>query len=157
MVLEDVVADLSQLPVNKRGKWVAPHKGVLLLAVMELVERGKITGDFVAIDDELVRTFRRIWSERVPAWMRYRCNLAYPFFHMRTASFWRLVMAPGFEWREEYGSVKVLQQSFEGALVSAPVMALMRASTARERLRRAVEAIWFAWDDSAAMAAEPLA
>ena len=44
----------------------APHKPVLLLAVIEQIESGNITDNRVYITAELVAAFQKIWLKLVP-------------------------------------------------------------------------------------------
>ena len=70
---------------------VAPHKPLLLLAVMELVEAGKIDSPQIMLSDELVNTFNRNAQIHVPDVKHYRPNIGMPFYHMQSEPFWDLV------------------------------------------------------------------
>ena len=69
----------------------APHKAVLLLAVMNLVGRGSIKTSEIELTDELVEEFKRIWAEKLPSSCPFTCDISKPFFHMQHEPFWRLV------------------------------------------------------------------
>ncbi len=73
----------------------APHKPILLLAVLEGVRRGEITSNRIYITPELILCFREIWSKLVLT--QHNLNFALPFFHMRTEPFWKLVCKPNME------------------------------------------------------------
>ena len=70
---------------------VAPHKPLLLLAVIELVEAGKIDSPQIMLSDELVNTFNRNAIIHVPDVKHYRPNIGMPFYHMQSEPFWKLV------------------------------------------------------------------
>jgi len=72
----------------------APHKPILLLAIMELVRRDEIRSNRIAITEELVLEFKSIWSKLVVS-SYYQPNFAFPFFHMKTEPFWELITYPG--------------------------------------------------------------
>lgn len=72
---------------NKFGG--APHKPVLLLAVLELIRKGQIQTNRISITPELVMEFKSIWSKVVIT--PHTPNFALPFFHLKTEPFWKLV------------------------------------------------------------------
>jgi predicted restriction endonuclease len=59
----------------------APHKPILLLCVLDLLDSGEISSNFVEISDDLAELFGRYW-ERVLPFTRPG-NLVLPFFHLR--------------------------------------------------------------------------
>lgn len=73
----------------------APHKPVLLLAVMQGMEEGWISQNRIELSPELVGTFKAIWSGLVKT--DHSPIIAQPFFHMRGEKFWHLVPNPGYE------------------------------------------------------------
>lgn len=70
---------------------LAPHKAVLLIAVIRLVERGYISSSEIELSDELVDTFKEVWAEKVPVSSPFTCSIGQPFFHMQHEPFWRLM------------------------------------------------------------------
>ena len=76
-----------------RAHGVAPHKPLLLLAVIELIDRGQIQENKIPLSPDLAETFIKYWSKvtgRKP-------NIALPFFHLKSDGFWRLYPNPGYE------------------------------------------------------------
>lgn len=71
----------------------APHKPVLLLSILELVGKGEIGNNRIAITPELVLTFKNSWSKVVVT--QHTANFALPFYHMKSEPFWRLVTNAG--------------------------------------------------------------
>ena len=71
----------------------APHKPVLLLSILELVGKGEIGNNRIAITPELVLTFKNSWSKVVVT--QHAANFALPFYHMKSEPFWRLVTNAG--------------------------------------------------------------
>ncbi len=71
----------------------APHKPILLLAILKSVESKVITSNRIYITPELIMNFRELWSKLVTT--QHQLNFALPFFHMRTEPFWRLENKPG--------------------------------------------------------------
>lgn len=71
----------------------APHKPILLLAILKSAENQKLLNNRIYISPELIMNFRELWSKLVTT--QHQLNFALPFFHMRTEPFWRLVNKPG--------------------------------------------------------------
>lgn len=69
----------------------APHKAVLLLAVMSLIERGSISTPEIELTDELVDEFKKIWTDKLPESCPFSCDISKPYFHMQHEPFWRLI------------------------------------------------------------------
>ena len=73
----------------------APHKPLLLLAVIDLFAQGSITINLVELTPDLGELFTLYWARVMPA--DRRGNLALPFFHLKSDEFWHLVPVPGKE------------------------------------------------------------
>lgn len=76
-----------------RGLGRAPHKPVLLLAVLQLIQEGGLKSNRIFITADLVLKFRTIWKQLVET--DHVVNFALPFFHLRSEPFWFLVSKPG--------------------------------------------------------------
>lgn len=74
----------------------APHKPVLLLAVIEQIESGHITGNQIYITPELVAAFQKIWLKLVPH-EGWEPRFFLPFYHLTGDKFWHLKLMPGSE------------------------------------------------------------
>lgn len=71
----------------------APHKPILLLSIIELVQKGEIINNRIEITPELVLKFKNNWSKLVTT--NHHANFALPFFHMKSEPFWKLVTKTG--------------------------------------------------------------
>lgn len=78
-----------------KGLGFAPHKPILLISVIELIEKGIIDSNKVFITPELVLAFKNNWEKLVVT--SHHSNFALPFFHMRSEPFWRLATHSGLE------------------------------------------------------------
>ncbi|MEF8942941.1 MAG: hypothetical protein V5B78_09145, partial [Desulfohalobiaceae bacterium] len=122
----------------------APHKPLLLLSVMDLVEQGSITQPFVKPDFELAERFSRYWHLIMPAGSK--CNMAYPFYRMRSEGFWHLVPQPG---RQEEitarieSSLTTLNKVLLGAEIDAELFRLLCEDQSREELRNVILDTYF--------------
>jgi putative restriction endonuclease len=84
---------LKKLKTNKSVLGEAPHKPVLLLAIISLIKRGEIYSNRIEITPELVLEFKNVWNKLVIT--KHVSNFALPFFHMKSEPFWRLVTFSG--------------------------------------------------------------
>jgi putative restriction endonuclease len=71
----------------------APHKPILLLAILSLIRKGEIFHNRIEITPSLVLEFKSIWSVLVVS--QHTANFSLPFFHMRSEPFWRLITIAG--------------------------------------------------------------
>ena len=90
--LQKYVQKMKRLRVD-RAHGVAPHKPLLLLAVIELIERGQIRENKIPLSPDLAETFMRYWSKVT----NRKPNIALPFFHLKSDGFWHLHPNPGYE------------------------------------------------------------
>lgn len=75
---------------NKYRGCYAPHKAVMIMAVMELVKSGHITSNVILLDTELKGMFKEIWHRVVPAGSPFKCEYRNPFTYMDSEPFWDL-------------------------------------------------------------------
>ena len=64
----------SNLNRNKYKGCYAPHKAVMIMAVMELVKSGHITSNVILLDTELKGMFKEIWHRVVPVGSPFKCE-----------------------------------------------------------------------------------
>lgn len=69
----------------------APHKAILLLAIIEFVEKGIITSPHIELSEELVDCFNETWKRKIDHSSIFSPDITKPFFHMQHESFWKLV------------------------------------------------------------------
>ena len=70
----------------------APHKAVLLLAIMDLVEAGSITTPKIVLSKELEDAFEKEWHRFIGAPLVFKCVIATPFWHMQNEPFYSLYL-----------------------------------------------------------------
>jgi putative restriction endonuclease len=77
-----------------RARGAAPHKPLLLLVVLDLVEEGKLASDLMPRDGSLAFRFSSYWT--IIAYRRTsRPDVRLPFYHMRSDGFWTPLDADG--------------------------------------------------------------
>ena len=73
----------------------APHKPILLLAVLDLVARGVITSPFIDVTGDIVELnelFNLYWRRIIP--LEKTSSIAFPFSRLHNEPFWELVPQP---------------------------------------------------------------
>lgn len=80
----------SNLNRNKYKGCYAPHKAVMIMAIMELVESGYITTNVIHLDTELKDKFKEVWQRIVPLGSPFKCEYRNPFTYMDSELFWDL-------------------------------------------------------------------
>ena len=137
---------LTHLRTDKnRSRWTettafqAPHKPLLLLALMDLAAQGELESAFIEPCFELTERFNRYWGlVRPPSG---KCNMAYPFYHLKSEGFWEVVPKPGME--QDLGeritsSVTRLRSVVLGARIVEELFGLLYQQKTREELRAAI-------------------
>lgn len=78
---------------DKRDSHEWPHKPVLLLAILDLLDRGILTRNETPLSPELVKTFRAYFE--VVRQGDDKPTIENPFYHLSGDGFWRLVPKAG--------------------------------------------------------------
>lgn len=115
----------------------APHKPILLLAVLDCIKQGKIQTSKIYISPELILCFKELWIKLVKT--PHRLNFALPFYHMHTEPFWKLICKPGFQIElttsKSIKSLSSLDNSLLYAELDIDLFHLMSNSLTNELLR----------------------
>lgn len=123
----------------------APHKPLLLLAILHLVQRTVIVSNQVVLSDELICEFKGLWFEYVgdtddkssiqvaegltlDLALRYpfKCSIVNPFYHLQHEPFWRLIKSEDYVERKNYTSIKQLRTCFAYAEMDEELFLLMK-------------------------------
>jgi len=121
---------------------IAPHKPILLLAVIESFENGEITDNWIEVTDDLFQRFHDIWSmlvntQNVP-------NFSLPFYHLKNekGEFWKLIILPGKEIpttkSKSIKSFKALNDTVMAAQLSDELFMVFSDPVKREELKLAI-------------------
>ena len=142
------------------GRWPAatlnraPHKPLLLLAVLDLFAEGQISSNLIELSPDLGELFTLYWARVMPP--DQRGNIALPFFHLRSSPFWHLLPRPGMEAflaaTNQIRSVSQLRETVLGARLDEDLYALLRIQEPREQIRAAIIGAYFALEAQSALA-----
>lgn len=134
----------SRWPATTRHR--APHKPLLLLAVMDLFAEGSITANLIELTPDLGELFTLYWARVMPP--DQRGNLALPFFHLRSDGFWHLAPRPGHEAfldaARQIRSINQLRDTVLGARLDDELYELFCSGQSRDLLRTVLIESYFA-------------
>lgn len=137
----------------------APHKPLLLLAIVNLCQRGLIKDKYVVLSSELVGEFKRLWrlyigeqntggsilvaeglAMDIPHSYPFKCSIENPYYHLQHEPFWRLVKNEKGKERKFYSSLKSLRDVCAYAEIDQELYDLMvnRESAVMCKLRELV-------------------
>ncbi len=151
--LDAYLYSFSRLHTDKNTKYwsaattfLAPHKPLLLLSILDLFAHGTIQANLIEVTPELGDIFAEYWSIVIPP--GHRGNLALPFFHLRSSPFWHLVPRPGQEAHlAEIGQIDTLnhlERIIVGATLDGELFDLLHTEQARNALRDILIQTYFA-------------
>ncbi len=142
-VLTFYLTRISKLRVDRaRGK-PAPHKPLLLLAVIDLIEQGAILKNKIEPSPQLVEAFLKYWN--LLSLEKPRIYL--PFYHLKSDKFWHLHAKIGQEnllaTISQYKSMSQLASVVDFANLDEDLFLLLHKAEAREVLRQTIIETYF--------------
>lgn len=108
----------------------APHKPILLLALIKSFDFGIYKSNRITITPELISFFKSFWSTLVKT--GHKESFVLPFYHMKgeRSNFWRLVPKPGFQFAltssNSIKSFKALNEALDYAEIDKELFDLLR-------------------------------
>ena len=85
----------SSLHTAKSHGKPAPHKALLLLALIDMVESGQIRDSRIELTDQLEQHFNALFRKYIGKSLLFHPDVCKPYYHMRHESFWHLVPKDG--------------------------------------------------------------
>lgn len=89
--MTDYIDYFSSLHTNTQKGIKAPHKAIMLLSVIDLVEYGVIISKQIEFSERLEQQFMHNWSRYVGQSDVFQPKAGTPFWHLNNESFWRLI------------------------------------------------------------------
>lgn len=127
----------------------APHKPLLLLALVHLIERKQIATNVIRLDEPLTTTFRALWRAVLGDDMR-RATPAMPFWHLQSDGFWHFAPRTDIESVLQHlltrrsPSANLIDTVLEHAYLDDDLWCLLQAPDARTALTHALIDQYFA-------------
>jgi putative restriction endonuclease len=136
-------AKFTRLNVNRKAGIPAPHKPILLLTVIEMIEQDKITDNRIELSPELIATFLKYWSNLVLT--PHQSNISLPFFHLKGDKFWHL--APSRSYAGNIADIKpsltALRNAVRYAYLDDELFEILTHPASRLYLTRVILQAWF--------------
>ena len=137
---------LYNLRRDKRGSHERPHKPVLLLSILDLLDRGTVTRNEIILTPELTKTFKRYFE--VVRQRDDQPTIENPFYYLCGDGFWQLVPKPGERPPYEPGNASRVPtltalREIHGRFDDTLWTALLTDSHSRHQLREALIARYF--------------
>lgn len=126
----------SSLHTNMRYGKPAPHKALLLLAVIDLIESGEIVSNKIILDKTIENQFTCICKALLGDSVIFQPKINYPFYHMRTESFWHLIGYSGSKVEDLSNcSIANLHRNIAFVKLDEDLFSLLQDGNARAKLR----------------------
>jgi len=120
----------------------APHKPILLLALLESFDEGEIENNWIGINEAFLTRFYDLWNLLVRT--KDAPNFSLTFFHLSNErrGLWNLVLIPGKTFTTKhkftYKSLKVLKETFLAAQLSEEFYSAITNGANRKLLKVAL-------------------
>lgn len=136
----------AKLRVSRTHGSVAPHKPILLLSVIELIEQGLLPRNQIPLSAELIAAFLKLWQYLGST--NHNADIGLPFFHLQSDGFWHFKPNSGFEAVLSSGakvrSVGMIRQVFEYAYLDKELFKILQQPSLRSVLTKVLLDTWFA-------------
>jgi len=129
-----------------RTHGIAPHKPILLLSVIELIEQGLVLRNQIPLSAELIGAFLKLWQYLGST--THNADIGLPFFHLKSDGFWHFKPNPGFEAALLSGvkvrTVSLIRQVVEYAYLDKELFKILQQPALRSSLTKVLLDTWFA-------------
>ena len=137
---------LTKLKRGSTPYGLAPHKPILLLTLLDLLDKGYGTDNKFYIDDILVSTFHENWDILSSA--GFVEDFTLPFYHLQNdkiegASFWFIKSIAGHQITKHIRSIQTLSEMVEYACLFEPVFQMLTLKENRDSMRNMLLKFYF--------------
>ncbi len=146
VLLENYYRQFRSLHCNINGGRRAPHKPIMLLAVLWQIEAGKLIDNEIRLNEDLVFCFQAHWDvlDGTNSWLQRPAN---PFYFLRYEGFWHLKGRNGGKLpKDDIGdnpTIKRLNAAGVSASLDIELWQLVQGAVERDYLRSALLAEYF--------------
>lgn len=142
---KEIESQLLNLHVKITFGQHAPHKPILVLSIIDLVESGYINSKFVPYDAGVERQFLSNWGRYICLNDSFQPKLSVAFWHLSHEPFWVLQFKKDIEYdiktlnnKKVYNSMSQMSKYIDGAYLSEDMFAILQNSVLRAKLRVAI-------------------
>ncbi|RJQ56511.1 MAG: hypothetical protein C4526_01690 [Nitrospiraceae bacterium] len=142
--LDYYIEKFAHLRIDRSHGRPAPHKPILLLSIIDLIEQGIISTNEIVLTPEIVSTFLSYWNALYPD---QKGIVALPFFHLKSDLFWHLVPNAGFE--KSFSLIRHIKSSYQirdmikYAYLNEELFAILLSDKNRTAFRQAIINTYF--------------
>lgn len=152
LLLQQFIDKITRLKRANTKYGMAPHKPVLLLAFIDLFDKGLITENRIYADADLVGAFLENWRLLVDA--LNAADFTQPFYYLQSdllngQRFWFLQPKPGCSINAHIKSVKTLSQVLDYGYFSPDVFLLLNDPLNRSLVKNALLDAYFPYTKTA--------
>ena len=150
MIAAMMSTKLLKMRCDRNGGWdvrtqgKAPHKPMMMLAVLDLMETGQLHGNLIPYDDALLDAFDLYWSR---VFGTKGTNPLQPFWHLKSEGHWMLVPQHGcaqtLAGQSGLPSLAVFRRLARGACLSDDLWREWQDPVARATMRAQLLAAYF--------------
>lgn len=146
-MLQKYAKAFSRLKRGGTKYGAAPHKPILLLTLIELIEKGIVTDNRVFVDAQLVGTFKENWLLLVST--AHQEDFTQPFFYLQNEraegqGYWFLQPMPGCQINAHIKSVSVLASVCQYGYLTTDLWLLLNDTVNRAYLKQILLDAYFA-------------
>lgn len=143
MILNDYIRLFTTMKVKKTNGRLSPHKAIMLLAVIDMIEFELTEGNRFYIDDETESSYHYNWNQYIPENMLlFKPNPWTPYWHLYQEPFWHFFAKQGKEERidslvpkGQTASVGKMREVIEYAYLDEELYSLLKDENSRSLLR----------------------
>jgi hypothetical protein len=84
----------DQLNTNKQNGKESPHKRILLLSIIDSIEKGQIASPEIELTPTLENAYNHLWEQHIDNESFYQRNIKVPFTYMFSEPFWHQATTP---------------------------------------------------------------
>jgi putative restriction endonuclease len=106
--LDYYLYQFANLRIDRSHGRPAPHKPILLLSIIDLIERQVVSTNQIELTPEIVSTFLNYWNALYPM---QKGIIALPFFHLKSDGFWHLLPNEGYE--KPFNSLRQIRSNYQ--------------------------------------------
>ncbi len=139
--LKTYIVKFQRLKQGNTEYGKAPHKPILLLAVMNQIEKGHITDNRIYLTPDLVAEF--IETFRLLVHTGNRPEFSLPFYHLTGEKFWHLMPKTGMILRGYVKSLNVLNEIIDYAYLDDVLFDLLQNADSRQILKHTLLNTYF--------------
>lgn len=145
-MLQKYAKAFSHLKRGSTPYGAAPHKPILLLTLIELIEKGIVTDNRILVDAQLVGTFKENWQLLVTT--ANIEDLTQPFYYLQNdrvdgKSFWLLHPKPSYQINQPIKSLSKLAEACAFGALANELWLLLLDAQSREFLRQVLLDTYF--------------